>query len=263
MKKLIIVLSLFSCSKQIPSQYQIFNFSKNGIKIIGIDVYNISDESKLDGFWEIKDAGNLMLESGNFEHGFKVGDWSYHLDDNPNLTINWKVYNDSTFKLSNPSNWEIIDQTNFRYCAIPPTNSNFRSNKFFGIFEYKIQNNSTEALDSFWIENVKKIFANKDFRSASFSQVLVDGKKYYFTRIEKNVNNERIIVLDLVGALSDNIYEFTYSDLYENIEKKHLEFFELIRNTEIKEKRFFKSITNKVEFINIDSTAIKIKRVKP
>jgi hypothetical protein len=162
------------------------------------------------GFWTYDRSISGVSQSGNYEHGYKIGKWIYKMNGD-SVSTTWRVISDKGVKFNIPDYFrpinaveppvlfqaDIEDNDNNTYLVLLRYNLTELNSSVYG---YLFQYNES------WKKNSQEILTSKEF------------KKFYFKGIEifrAKVETERKIryqAISYVFVVKDFLYDLTYKN---------------------------------------------------
>jgi hypothetical protein len=194
------------------------------------------------GHYALKDTSGELISEGNFQNGFRIGDWTYYPDSGKAITVNWDVYSKPTdnTKINVPSNWTIHEDINRPFQAtFLESNGKASEGRYFIIQELNPDsvNMDLNAYAKYYKSTIFETEKVKEY--AHFEFELRSGSKVYFLRYVIERGGDELLILVLLGNSGSKFCDSTYSSSNKDIERKHIIFFDMMRSFQLRGSAFF------------------------
>ena len=194
------------------------------------------------GFWKYEMGLNGVSSNGNFTNGFRTGKWTYFTTQDT-TTITWNIFSKDSLMLNIP---EFINLTNQEKPTVFFGNvRNKNKHCYLTLLSYDLEdvNSSVQGYLYQYIESM----VNSKIETVESKEI----KKYTFKNLEvfraklSLKGTRRYQAISYIFVIDNILYDLTYSDFSEDIDKIDLEVFnDVLYSFELSSKDLF-SINNK------------------
>jgi hypothetical protein len=210
------------------------------------------------------ESGNIIAE-GKFMKGLRVGQWTYHPSDTQVIKIDWNKYEKQggSVLINYPKDWETIeaDERPFQ-ASFPLKEGENEKGKYFIILSHN-KDSIEMNLERYFSYYQSRMFDTEKITEYAFFEFkTAANKSFYFSRYVIERNGEEILAFSFLGENGPTIYDITYSSLNEDIAKKHIIFFDMIRSLVLEGKRFFSPFDPVKNFRQIEKPK-KVEKSQP
>lgn len=234
-----LIIWLLSGCKENKLNYYYISLTEPEGKIKTVGEYNNSLESGKFLFYD----DDRLISTGNFVNGQKKGEWSYHLKGDSTITIDWDIFKNKEYKfsISFPKEWYLFyEERPFQAVfdsTIDSTTIERSTNKCFIVYKRKLQNfKNLQKYNEMYNANTLNTF-NDVFKDRF--RIVSPSNTYFFSTYTYEWNSHNYITFNFICEHDNCIYDFTYSSLNRQFNKKFLIFFDMIRSCFIDQTRIF------------------------
>lgn len=231
----ILLLIISACQKTKP-RYAYFNFSDNILEEIKIN--GETNDNLENGIWSIYDGkANSLIKQGEYEDGLKNGSWIYN-QKGVEKTVDWKIISESKkkLKINLPSDWEVIDYDEMYFTATFKSLSAITKNKYFAILKHPLDS-AIQSMDDYHTMSLTELKNKYDLIHSDFFTIKNGNEVHYLTIYFVETEGEQIMLLNFLTIIDNQLYDFIYSSLNEDVELKKSLFSDVILGCFIKNRR--------------------------